>query len=365
MVRNVLSATKTGQAVLLLMLATSIPVLADTWLNPTRGFAWIDNPSSTGLLSNTSDTIARYSVSFANLNGDFTLRTVITNRHTLPDTPYPYTDAGGKRQKAHLPAWSLVLAGSDTLRLDVTSTTHGSDNFEIHSPHIQISNGNHTATSVNVPRNYNLSKSNLYILQRRGHRLSLHTGHTATDEVWSTSLNAADRFDCVSLLLQPGAEIDVAYLHIQGEDAPPRLPQSLTLAEIAGRIDRSGDPFAGYWAVTGRTLEENSLRCGGDYVCALIPEVPGRYVIYYLDGAAVNRDKWTPGMVKATLGVRLNPQYDVCWIDAEGRMLTDAVAIFDGYDTMTVHFPYYDNSQLTLQRLPSAPAIAVPDVSDP
>lgn len=364
MVRNYFFMSKIG-IVISLLLTTAIPVLADTWLNRVRGFAWIGNHSSTGLLSNVTDSTACYSVNFAGLNRDFTLRTVITNRHSLPDTPYPYTDASGKRHKVCLPAWSLILGGSDTVRINVASTTHGSDNFQLQSPHLEISSRSEALTPVKVTRNYNLSKSNLYILKRRGDRLSLHTGHTVTDEVWSTYLNPNDSFDCVSILLQPGAEIDVDYLHIQSDNATPELPQSLSLPEIAGQIDRSGDPFAGYWVVTGRTLEENSLRSGGDYVCALIPDVPGSYTIYYLEGATVNRENWTPGMVKATLTVRLNPQYDVRWIDTERRVLTDAVAIFDGYDTMTVHFPYYDNSQLTLQRLPAPPAIAVPDVSDP
>ena len=110
-------------------------------------------------------------------------------------------------------------------------------------------------------------------------------------------------------------------------------------------MSSSRDPMEGIWVIFDRNLDESLLKPGGDYVLAIVREGE-RYLMIYLEGAAVNSQKWSPGMIKGILNpTYFNGIYDTEWIDAECQSLNNGVKSQYGEgETLTIQFPYHSSS---------------------
>lgn len=102
-------------------------------------------------------------------------------------------------------------------------------------------------------------------------------------------------------------------------------------------------PLAGIWQYLDRDNDPDYARPGGQYTLALVPDpdVQGGYLMLYVAGAVVERDRWHEGMLKG----RLTPlpfvgRYSLEWYDARGHRVDDEANASVGDDgVLTLNFP--------------------------
>ncbi len=122
---------------------------------------------------------------------------------------------------------------------------------------------------------------------------------------------------------------------------PDNLPVFTELRSASG-----ADPMEGRWRLLDRSLDENLLRLGGSYDCALQRREEGGYSLVYLSGARVNASCWSAGRVKALLEPSgFEGVYRCTWFDAEGLPLSNEVTAQRNDDgtELTISFPYQDS----------------------
>ncbi|MDE6831334.1 MAG: hypothetical protein K2J07_01185 [Muribaculaceae bacterium] len=83
---------------------------------------------------------------------------------------------------------------------------------------------------------------------------------------------------------------------------PEPVSQRISEESITA-IDRSkAADIVGIWTYLDRDNDPDYARPGGQYSIAILPtDSQDAYNIYYVDGAAVNRERWKPGMLKGRL----------------------------------------------------------------
>lgn len=351
---------------LLLLLVAVIPEMAaDVYLNPSRGYSWIEEAADSSQIVNTTpDTICR-SVATRFSGGDFRIAIAIEDLHG-DNRAYPVVAEDGKRLKIKHPGYSVILTDADRRRLSVTFHTSlsGDEEWAKTSRSVVITSPDGIVCSFVPPKAYKNGKRNLLIINKQRSTLSLRLGHSETAEVWSATMDFNP--SRLAVAVPPGGAVDIPML--EGEEVRPAIHEALTINEIKDAVTDMADPKAGYWRLTARQLEEKTVRSGGDYTLAVAPRPDGSYTLYYIEGAAVNPSSWHPGMVKARLIPRVNSRFDVVWYDAAlTPVAADVAAIFESDEVLTIHFPYYDAATLTFQRIPgyqpSTPAVY--DTTDP
>ena len=116
-------------------------------------------------------------------------------------------------------------------------------------------------------------------------------------------------------------------------------------------LAESQDPMEGYWTVFDRELEESLLKMGGNYVLASVKEGDD-YLLYYMEGASVNKENWAPGDLKATLrAAAFNGIFDVEWLDSQKEIMSHEIKAQRGDgNTLTIQFPY-QSSKLRLRKI--------------
>lgn len=103
----------------------------------------------------------------------------------------------------------------------------------------------------------------------------------------------------------------------------------------------------GRWAYLDAVTDEVRARRGGRYSLAVVASESGDgWDIIYLGGAAVNSDKWKPGMLKGHMRRTIfKDHYDVEWIDATFRPMTfDVSAQIEQGAILQFNFPRYKST---------------------
>lgn len=103
----------------------------------------------------------------------------------------------------------------------------------------------------------------------------------------------------------------------------------------------------GRWAYLDAVTDEVRARRGGRYSLAIVASESGDgWDIIYLGGAAVNSDKWKPGMLKGHMRRTIfKDHYDVEWIDATFRPMTfDVSAQIEQGAILQFNFPRYKST---------------------
>lgn len=352
-------------AVILTLLHTNAAA-KELWLNPQRGFMWNEGEETSGIITNTTGELLVRSVGISAGTAPLSVTTTIRNLHCNPERSYPYHTPRGSRNKASMPEYNILLIGSDTISIGVSADMHGVEPFISLSPRLSV-----TAPGVDadfIPKGeYKVNQPAIFIIRREGTSLTIEAGTAEAQTQWTGELPEDFAIESAGIAVAPGGAVDVNYLHAEVPESAAGISPSLSLKDIARALETTGDPYAGYWHVTARTTDEKQLRMGGDYTIALVPQSPGFYHLYYVEGATVNPGRWTPGQLKATITRRNHPRYDAVWNDAEGSPMTDATAFFTEDGMLVIRFPYYDDASLTLQRIPASaiPALLPEDTTDP
>ncbi|MCC8113733.1 MAG: hypothetical protein LIP03_06990 [Bacteroidales bacterium] len=128
-----------------------------------------------------------------------------------------------------------------------------------------------------------------------------------------------------------------------------------TMESIDQYLLTTTDPLEGKWCYIDRDVDQNRASIGGKYTLAIVKSPDGQgYDIVYLSGADKEPEKWPELRIKGRLAPTIFANnYDMVWIEAGGRALTDdnnAVLSADGA-LLTLKFPIY-KSQLRLRRMP-------------
>jgi len=103
----------------------------------------------------------------------------------------------------------------------------------------------------------------------------------------------------------------------------------------------------GRWVYLDAVTDEVRARRGGRYSLAIVASESGDgWDIIYLGGAAVNSDKWKPGMLKGHMRRTIfKDHYDVEWIDATFRPMTfDVSAQIEQGAILQFNFPRYKST---------------------
>lgn len=103
----------------------------------------------------------------------------------------------------------------------------------------------------------------------------------------------------------------------------------------------------GRWTYLDAVTDEVRARRGGRYSLAIVASESGDgWDIIYLGGAAVNSDKWKPGMLKGHMRRTIfKDHYDVEWIDATFRPMTfDVSAQIEQGAILQFNFPRYKST---------------------
>lgn len=103
----------------------------------------------------------------------------------------------------------------------------------------------------------------------------------------------------------------------------------------------------GSWTYLDAVTDEVRGRRGGRYSLAVVASESGDgWDIIYLGGAAVNSDKWKPGMLKGHMRRTIfKDHYDVEWIDATFRPMTfDVSAQIEQGAILQFNFPRYKST---------------------
>lgn len=103
----------------------------------------------------------------------------------------------------------------------------------------------------------------------------------------------------------------------------------------------------GRWIYLDAVTDEVRARRGGRYSLAVVASESGDgWDIIYLGGAAVNSDKWKPGMLKGHMRRTIfKDHYDVEWIDATFRPMTfDVSAQIEQGAILQFNFPRYKST---------------------
>lgn len=142
--------------------------------------------------------------------------------------------------------------------------------------------------------------------------------------------------------------LDVAMIAVETVVDP------LTAAVSGWSVDALDDYFAvrrplpeGRWAYLDAVTDEVRARRGGRYSLAVVASESGDgWDIIYLGGAAVNSDKWVPGMLKGHMRRTIfKDHYDVEWIDATFRpMRFDVSAQIEQGAILQFNFPRYKST---------------------
>lgn len=320
--------------------------------NKGRGYAPFANATQEGIIiDNTSSATIADIISLPVPASSFSLSFRASNHHASPTRRFPHIDTNGHRKSVAFPSWAILLIfdDKDSVRINVKAAEAFDAISSESATRLTVSPPHDESRVVTVPAGAGLDPYtgvNLWHIAGSGSMLEISGGNRGLNEILTIPL-PYNNITGFGFEAAPAANLLVSDITFS-DTSPPSIslyPDWKGVEHFNDIIRKSKDPLEGYWAIFDMTLEENMLRRGGDYRLAMRRDGE-RYVIIYVSGAAVNKDRWKEGMVKAILSPRaFSGVYDVEWIDTEGNSLSDSVIaqIEDG-NIITIQFPRHDST---------------------
>ncbi|MDE5774045.1 MAG: LysE family translocator [Muribaculaceae bacterium] len=290
-------------------------------------------------------------------------RFTIGNEAAHPMRRYSAKDAGGKTMRSHLPAWGMYMASdkgeSVAIMLQLREIDEMTGLQLAMIPSITAYSEHDTITTEYPPvrEGINLgAEENRFRLTLRDGHLHLSGGRRCDTDIVIAELNGF-KADSIGFILSPGAAVRVSDIVLDIGDTPhynishDAFPDLVTLRDY---LSRQKDLTEGYWQLWDYDLDNDLLRCGGDYRVAIVKRDNG-YDILYLSGASTMASLWQPLMIKGELhNTPIEGVYDLTWYDATGSPMSHGLkAQRQDDDILTLHFPA-QSSTLRLHRI-SAP----------
>ncbi|MDE7412777.1 MAG: LysE family translocator [Muribaculaceae bacterium] len=318
------------------------------YLNSSRGFGNFNHAADSTLIieAYTNDTVCDLIAIPAHV--DFNVSFRATNLHNKSGKGYAIK--GGPKQKN--PGWGIVLADKSGKREIISIRTLDNIRDETYSsPQLLFSRspGNETNRITNGMDLF--TGTNSFHLNFIHGNISLSGGNREYKPIMSfeSSIEYPDSF---GFFVAPGAMLSLDHIILSPESCDDLYIHSEfgNPDVLSSYLNRSRNKMEGIWKIWDRSLEEDYLRMGGDYECALIENEDG-YDLIYLDGARTEARSWRSGMIKARLKkTSFKDIFDVEWIDSSRKKLPDEIkASLDG-GILTITFPY-QSSVLRLRKI--------------
>lgn len=275
-----------------------------------------------------------------------------------PGKKYCFTDSSGVRQTVKMPPWSLVVADADGREATI-GFRHGE-----YSP-TPLSSQTALFVALAAPSGDVMERPiadgiamagglNHFRLIYDAGRLRLMAGNRRLGQPVDFGDAATGLGEVRRIVLQasPGADVTLVNPILRLPYSPSARRSVLTQEEVEYRLANSADPTEGRWRVLDHTLDESSLKLGGEYTLAVVRRPDGTYEIIYESGATVNPRAWSPGMIKGEMRpTGIEGVYDLEWRDSGGMPIrVQAKAQRESADILTLHFPRL-GSTVRFQRL--------------
>lgn len=341
----------------LLFLSVSISYAETLYWDRYSGFAPFACTNDTALIIHNETFSPIKNVIPADLNDfDSQFEARVKNVNNKHNKKYLYRDENGNKESVKYPAWGVVAIGNDCDTILIRVKTSTSTDWEYTaSDCLELTafyNDSIVASGVAVyPDIAPFTGENTIRVTRKGSRVSVGMGERYVKECISFTIDDFD-VSAVGFIVMPGAKIDIVRASLEYTVPADRLLKTAwTEASIADYLAKSTDPLEGYWAYLDRSLDENLLRMGGDYTCALVRNAEG-YDLIYLTGAAINSEEWQPGMIKAQLmPTKFGGVYNLTWYDSQMKPLSKDITMqFENGALATISFPY-QTSALRMHRV--------------
>lgn len=327
------------------------------YLNSTRGFGTLGESGGGPLVieNPTCDTIIRFLPLDAAEEFSFSFRG--TNLHNASGRTYAASDSGLYSRRVANPGWGIALRGTGGRSLlTVTTSDRRLDDFASPSLHFELTGDSLTA-SADAYDGFDLyTGPNSYRLIVSGGRLLLQGGNRSYTTVLDAPLPCLAP-DSIGFAVLPGGwlEIDNITLDVESERRNPLAPKfsHFGLADVRrSYFSRSTDDKEGEWMIFDRMLDDDELRCGGNYRFALVGD-SGGYRLIYLDGASVEASRWEAGQDKAFLTpTPFAEVYDVRWLDPRHSPLVGEIkAQFVSDGMLVLTFADHGGSTVRLRKL--------------
>lgn len=346
-----------NKATLLLLSAfiAIIPAAArNVFANSSRGYSFGGVEIPDGRISARCDTSEIRAVDINAGTDDFRLSLVADDLNPYPDRKYTVADADGKKLNIFMQGWEIRIRGHEPHAPVATvafSQKKLTDPFgaEKYMLGCRLRTSPFAEKQTEIPGGLRPPSRYRILLSRSGGKLHLLAGTGELEDIGA--LDVPDEFsaDKIEIAVAPAADIALKALSFVHTPTSAGRPAA-SFAEIDSAIADADDPRAGYWALTGFTLDDNVTRKGGDYDLAIAPDGAGGFLIYYMRGAAVCPDRWKSGALKAILIPTADDNFRAVWYAAAGEIIDDAIAFFSSPDDLIVSFPSLAGASVALRR---------------
>lgn len=260
-----------------------------------------------------------------------------------------HNKSGKKYDGVLNPSWTLIARNfetDDSLRITFKTIDDIREALGPKSLSVTVSHGDSVLAQTGLRDHVDWYTGwNSWRLSHEGNAWRLTGGEREYHPVleWDWSLRPTELF----FETGPAGLIELDWLRLQCAD--PRLGDNSYIANpdvLKSYLNHSDDPLEGTWRLFDRTLDENTLRLGGDYTLAIVANDKGGYDMIYLAGAEKNVKSWIPGTVKGEMvPTAFRNVYSLEWRDAEGNPIqSETKAEFQSPDMLNIQIPYLNSS---------------------
>lgn len=329
-----------------------------TYLNRNNGFEpFYSATDSVLIISNTSsDTIYETIQTHINCQ-DFKFSSYVANINNSSTKKHKFTDNNGKSRFIKQPGWGIIAKSENDKALKILVQTKESSDWEYTCHDILeitiLDPNNKILQQTSLPRTKVAidTSPNSITLQRKGNRLSLSIGEKYEKEIWTGTFYNFNISE-IGYIVPPCGKIDVKRIMTSiSQNKKDKLVSEWNYETIDSYLIQSIDSLEGYWKYIDRSMDENLLRLGGDYAFALIKVNDNEYNLIYLNGAKINSNEWSTGMIKARLfTTQFNGVLAVEWYDSQMLPMNNEITAQIEGDFIKIFFPY-QNSYIRLHRI--------------
>ena len=315
--------------------------IENEYMNRSRGFSGFGNGNDSTLIitASTPDTICNLIPLRGGGRFDFSFRAA--NLHN--GSGKRYNIEGGKKI-AH-PGWGIVITGADGDRETISIFTDDHPKDETYSPTALCFKAGRSEKRVRIDSGIDFfTGRNAFLLSFDRGEATLMGGNREYKPILSWDAGIAHA-DSIGFFVAPGGAVDFDNIALEyPEGSFIERSEYGNAAILESYLRRSSDEMEGMWRIYDRSLDEDNLRMGGDYIFAIVKSPEG-YDLIYLMGAETRKEDWAPGMIKGKLiDSGFEGVWDVEWYDATGALLSKDIKASYEEPLISIQFPYHSSS---------------------
>lgn len=284
-------------------------------------------------------------------NAEISIAMRIANKNNIPGKTYKIYDKNNTKHKVNNPNWGLVWNYIDSLNYKMIKLSgHNSmlhdlldersllvEIVNVYDGNFEILKTQYFKKGVDLYDGYN----NIVVKSNNGYAY-LYIGNKHPILIEKIKERYGKQMK-IGYFIGPGSNVELEKIIIKRiENKQSKLVSGWRNLEINNYLNSDSiENIEGIWTYLDRNINETNLKLGGKYNLAIIKDKSGSYNILYYDGAVVNHDEWSCGMLKGRLyPTRFKNNYDLLWYDSSFEEINDdTYAIIDDNSVLTLFFP--------------------------